>query len=146
LITASIVELILVVCISLVFYGVGPPWPATMPAGQFMLYLGCVFFIQSLMRDFWLLLKKRRDDQVKDKIVKPVICIESVVGMSIVFVGACLLFSPLHWFVEPGQIGSSFAVFGVLLFGFWLKDLVLQFRPLRIYRNPDHTNIIVGMG
>ena len=70
-------------------------------------------------------------------------CIESSIGLLGILVGLLLslyfssLTIPLVNWVWIALIAM------ILVFGFFLKDYVVAFNPLRIAREPDHLNVVV---
>ncbi len=114
--------------------------PQRMEAGYFILTLGLLFLVQSLMRDLWLLSRNR--DASKPKRAVRCMCLETGVGMIPIIVSGILMFGG---FSRPVTIPSWAWMLGVpatLLTCFWLKDYVFEWNPWRIRRDDDPIHII----
>jgi hypothetical protein len=139
--TAS-VEFFLIIMIGIVCYLVTITWPDSISVGRFVLSMSAIFLVQTLLRDLWLLASQRFE---KGRPAQPMsaFCVESAVGIFAVVVGCGLLFIPLSTRVSLGNTGWSISIFLTMLLCFVLRDYVFQWRPWRIYKEPDHVNIVV---
>jgi hypothetical protein len=114
--------------------------PQEIEAGYLVLSFGLLFLFQTLLRDIWLLFKLR----TKSRASLPAgscMCLESAIGFIPVTAAAVLLFSGLS---RPINIPSWVWPVGTaitLSAGFWLKDYVFEWKPLRIRKDPDHINL-----
>jgi hypothetical protein len=114
--------------------------PPRMEAGYFILALGLLFLAQSLIRDLWILSRKR--EVSKPQRAVRCMCLETGVGIVPVIVSAILMFGG---FSRPVTIPSwawMLSIPATMLTCFWLKDYVFEWNPWRIRRDDDHTNII----
>ena len=138
--TAHKVELALIALASLSTVILRQQLPQRMETGYFILTLGLLFLIQSLLRDLWLLSRKR--DTSKPKRFVRCMCVETGVGFMPVILSAVLMFGG---FSRPVSLPPWAWMLGVpvtLLTCFWLKDYVFEWNPWRIRRDEDHINII----
>ena len=69
-------------------------------------------------------------------------CVESTVGATGVVAGLVVLGSAMDSTLSTSPLLVSTVVIGVLVVGFAIKDLILDFRPFRIRREKDHLNIV----
>ena len=115
--------------------------PDQMESGYFILALGLLFLFQTLLRDLWLLFRQSKIPRSSMKAVQ-CMCLESGIGFLPVIISAVLIaggfsrklsIAPLIWLI---------AIPATLLFGFWLKDYVYEWKPFRIRRDPDHVNML----
>ena len=114
--------------------------PQRMESGYFILTLGLLFLGQSLLRDLWLLSRKRETSNPKRAV--RCMCLETGVGIIPIIVSAILMFGG---FSRPVTIPFWAWMLGVpatMLTCFWLKDYVFEWNPWRIRRDDDHINII----
>jgi len=129
----------LLVGLSLIGFVSGPEQISSV---NFIFLLSGLFLAQTLMRDLWLVfsLPQREEANFEEK---SVFCIETLLGITGVAMGIVLLIlasetslslTPITWAMVLGGIG-----FGCFL----LRDMVVQWKPWRIYRDPDHINIVV---
>ena len=139
----SRVELALICILSLACFLLVAQWPTSLALGRVVLYLALLFLLQTLIRDLWLLSqRKTRFDASKP--AQPIFCIETTVGLIAVVIGCVLLFLPASNQVYLSALGGSLAVFLTLLSGLLLKDYVISWNPWRIYKDPDHINIVIS--
>jgi membrane protein YdbS with pleckstrin-like domain len=105
--------------------------------------MSTIFLFQTLLRDLWILAVQTSRNTGTATRTKSAFCVESVVGVSAVAVGCGLLFVPLSTRINLGNAGWSISILLTMLLCFVLRDFVFQWRPWRIYREPDHVNIMV---
>jgi len=138
--TAHKTELILIALITMTTAMLHQRLPQRMETGFFILTLGLLFLGQSLVRDLWLLSRKREASQPKRTV--RCMCLETGVGVIPVIVSAILMFGG---FSRPIALPAWAWILGVpatMLACFWLKDYVFEWSPWRIRRDDDHINII----
>jgi hypothetical protein len=116
-------------------------FPVQIGAGRLLLAMSALLLLQSLIRDLWLLRSSRPAEAPRSL---PCLCAESGVGMLGIIAGAVAVLAgvQLDFQMSPGiWTAAVAATTGV---GFAIKDLVVEFSPLRVRRDPDHVNIIVS--
>ena len=113
--------------------------------GNLILWLCLAFFIQTLLRDGYLLWTRRGESPIDGQ--GGAMCLESLVGVAALLVGIVLVFLPgsggLPGTVHMSAMGWALALWTVLLLGYGLRDWVVRTRPLRLRRDPDHINLLV---
>ncbi len=140
---AASFEFFLICLVGVLCFLVISSWPDSISIGRFVLSLSVLFLVQTLLRDLWLLVQQKSGRQPEGKQEKPVFCVESVVGISAVIIGCCLLFIAVPTTVYLNAMEWSIAVFLTMLLCFMLKDYVFEWRPWRVYKESGHVNIIV---
>ena len=138
--TAHKTELALIALITMATTVLHQRLPQRMETGYFILTLGLLFLVQSLIRDLWLLSRKREIATPK----RPVrcMCLETGVGIIPIIVSAILMFGGFSRPVTLPFWAWMLGVPATLLTCFWLKDYVFEWNPWRIRRDDDHINII----
>ena len=116
--------------------------PKILSEGEFVLFLAGCFLFQTLLRDLWILTKNTKSD---NQIKKPVFCLETILGIIGVIIGLFIYFNVSNSFVELSSREWSLIVFLTTFLCYLIKDLVISWRPPRIYRDPEHANIIVSL-
>lgn len=117
--------------------------PPRIESGYLILVLGLLFLFQTLLRDLWLLFRQR--SRSRDSMpVANCMCLEAGIGFVPVVASGILLWGGFSRVLNISVWAWTGAVAGVLLTGFWLKDYVIELRPLRIRKDPDHINFIFG--
>jgi hypothetical protein len=114
--------------------------PQRMEAGYFILTLGLLFLVQSLVRDLWLLSRKREVSAPKR--AARCMCLETGVGIIPIIVSAILMFGGFSRPITLPSWAWTLSVPATMLTCFWLKDYVFEWNPWRIRRDDDHINII----
>jgi len=144
MVTAARIELVLVTVTVSVLAMVVRQWPINLPVGQFILVLSVIFLLQTLLRDIWLLLKRNLYPQRNDARKGQCFCLESVVGLSGVCIGLGLLLANLGYSIELSSTAWLVSIMTIMLACYWLRDYVFSWKPWRIYKDPDHANIILA--
>lgn len=133
------VELGLILLTVASVFAVSGHLPRQAEAGYVVLALGLVFLVQTLLRDLWLIYRMRRQKRSELPAVRCV-CLESGMGFLPVIAAAILI--PFGFALEV-TLAPWFwpaAVLLTLLAGLGLKDFVIDLKPFRIRRDPDHIN------
>ena len=115
--------------------------PEQIGAGRLLLTMSALLLLQSLIRDLWLLRASRPVEAPRSMVC---LCAESGVGMLGIMAGAVAVLAGVQVSFDLSPVGWSVAVAATTGMGFLIKDLVLEFSPLRVRRDPDHVNIIVS--
>ncbi|MDA0841462.1 MAG: hypothetical protein O3B01_30725 [Planctomycetota bacterium] len=116
--------------------------PQEMKVGSFVLALSVLLLVQSLIRDLYLLLRIKRDRSAAEAKSARCICLESVTGVTGVFIGLMLVGGGSGPEIQTGALVWSVASFAVMTSGFLIKDMILEMGPWRIRREQDHLNLI----
>ena len=99
--------------------------------------------VQTLVRDLVILWKLRRGDgHSAGSQLAHCYCLETPVGMLFL-----VLAIGIYWASPPGRLDGGWAMVGLgvgatMLINFLLRDLIIQWKPLAIRRDPAHFNII----
>jgi hypothetical protein len=121
----------------------GARWlPTAVGSGELLAGACLAWLVQGGLRDAWLLyrMKSRPDGAPRRRL--PCMCLESSAGFTGVIVGGALAalgrggsvtMTPLRWATLAA------AVFAL---GFWLREVVITWRPLGLRREPDHHTIV----
>ena len=117
--------------------------PVQMDLGYVVLALGLVFLVQTLLRDLWLLYRLRKRDRSSMPAFRCV-CLESGAGFIPLIIAAVLIPCGCMRDVALAPWFWPSAVFITLLAGMGLKDYVIDLRPFRMRRDPDHINYRFG--
>lgn len=140
---AEIVELTLIPVLGTGFWWIAAKLPEHIELGRLMLGASALLLFQSLIRDLWLLAKARRNPQPSPPRVARCMCVESMVGITGIVVGLTLFGWRIGKPVSMGRWNWSIIVMLVMGAGFVMKDYVLETKPWRLRRDPNHLNIIV---
>ena len=118
--------------------------PTAPGVGTLLLVGAVLLLLQGLLRDLWLLWRRRTAPPAGQPRRMACLCLESTLGSTGVLAGLVVLGSGLPWRLALPAWGWGLLVGGVLALGFAIKDVVIALRPLRVVRDPDHLNIVVG--
>jgi hypothetical protein len=144
MVTAARIELALVTVTVVALAMVVRQWPVKLAAGQFILVLSVVFLVQTLLRDIWLLLRHRLYPPQNQARKSQCFCLESMVGLSGVCLGLALIMTNLGNSITLERTTWLFSISTTMLVCYWLRDYVFSWNPWRIYKDPDHANIILA--
>jgi len=118
------------------------PWPESLSTGQTVLIFSVIFLGHTLLRDLVLLYQqKKRNNSTAPKVAQ-VFCMESGVGMILVAFGIILFLGNIGGVLNLTKVGWLLSLAVLMLINYGLKDLVFGWNPWRIYRDPNHLNII----
>ena len=116
--------------------------PATIGIGSLLLAASVLLLFQGLIRDLWLLFKRRRESQTGPRQQALCMCVESTVGVTGVVAGIILVGAASDKTLVMGQALWAALAVVVLAVGFAIKDFVFEWRPFRIRRDKDHVNLV----
>ena len=114
--------------------------PNRMESGYFILSLGILFLVQTLLRDIWLMYRLRSTPRSSMPGAR-CMCLESAIGFIPVIAAAALLFSGLSRPVSIPAWAWPTGTAVILAAGFFLKDYVFEWKPFRIRKAPNHINL-----
>ena len=120
----------------------GSSLPDRAGVGTLLLATSGLLLFQSLVRDLWLVARKRRADKSGSRRKERCMCVESTVGATGIIVGLVLLGSGIGRTVGMSPWTWSALALTVMVAGFLVKDLVFELWPVRIRRHKDHMGII----
>lgn len=140
---AEVVELTLIPVLGMGFWWIAAKLPEHVELGQLLLGASALLLFQSLIRDLWLLAKARTRPPPSPPRVARCMCVESMVGITGIVVGLTLFGCSIGKSVSMGRWSWSIAAILVMGAGFMMKDYVLETKPWRLRRDPNHLNIIV---
>ena len=120
-----------------------PGWlPADISIGVLLLGASVLLLAQGLIRDLWLISRSKQHSHDGTRQQALCMCVESTVGVTGVVAGLVILGSTIDSTLSASPLLISLLAIGILVFGFSVKDLILEFRPFRIRRDKDHLNIV----
>jgi len=117
--------------------------PTPLRVGSLLLGASVLLLLQGLVRDLWLLSRRRQGRHGDAPRESLCMCVESTLGVTGVIAGLALVGSGVDSRVAVSAALISFVAIGVLGIGFAIKDLIFEFRPFRIRRDKEHLNIVV---
>ena len=138
----EIVELTLIAMLTLAAGWFAAFLPARLSIGALALVAASMFLAQGLLRDLWLLSRRRTRENPSSGVVSRCLCVESGIGVFSVVLGIALILSRLGGNLSVGRTGWIIVVGTVLTAGFLLKDWVFEWSPWRLRREKDHANVI----
>ncbi len=130
--------------------------PNSASISQLILYGAALLLLQGLMRDLCILFRQRRLSTVKQSknnkkstaqipsnpVKEPCFCLESAVGLTGVIAGLCLLSIGFNDTISLNSYFFAAYINFILVLGFFLKNYVFGWSPWKIYKEPDHMNVI----
>jgi hypothetical protein len=117
-------------------------WPESLSTGRTVLIFSVVFLAHTLLRDLVLLYQQKTRENFTAPKVAQVFCVESGIGMILVAFGIILFLGNIGEVLILTKAGWLFSLLFLMLINYGLKDLVFGWNPWRIYRDPNHLNII----
>jgi len=135
------IELLLIPVMGIGFWFIAFILPDMISVGRLLLAASSFLLFQSLLRDLYLLLKKR-DDQADLKRTAQCMCIESTVGITGIVIGCILLGVGVGQLILMNEWKWSVMAMLVLSCGFLMKDYILEWDPWQIRQEKDHMNIV----
>jgi hypothetical protein len=136
------IELALIPVLGIGVWLMASALPDQVGVGRLFLAASALLLFQSLVRDLWLLARKKRMSQSSPRRAVRCMCIESTVGATGIVVGAILLSSGITRLIVMDDWVWSVLVMLIMGVGFVTKDYVLEWSPWRIRRDKDHMNIV----
>ena len=140
--TAERIELALIPFVGVAVWLTAARLPGQIGIGPLLLAASVLLLFQGLIRDLWLLFKRRQDSQIGARREALCMCVESTVGLTGIVAGLILLGSAADLTLLVGRTLWSILAVAVLAIGFAIKDLVFEWRPFRIRRDKDHVNLV----
>ena len=140
--TAERIELALIPLVGAVVWLIAERLPAQIGIGSLLLAASVLLLLQGLIRDLWLLFKRRQDSQTGPRQEALCMCVESTVGVTGVVAGVVVLGSAADSTLFVSRTLWSILAVAVLIIGFAIKDFVFEWRPFRIRRDKDHVNLV----
>jgi len=114
--------------------------PNEVTLGRLILWLALIFLVHTLVRD--LILYTRAKKQPGERKEAQCFCVESGVGVLVLIIGLALLMANVGGKVAMDSVAWFFSITICLWINFWMKDFVFSWNPWRVYRDPDHLNIV----
>lgn len=143
------IEKIELLLIALTAVGIGSTsnyLPKSVGLGRLLLAISALLLLQSLIRDIWSLIQQKHVKKTETKTIMRCMCVESTVGITGVVIGLMILGSGFDQPLALKDWVWSIAAVAVLLFGFLIKDYVMELKPFRLRKNKSHQHIIVKWG
>ena len=140
--TAETIELALIPLFGVVVWLITERLPAQIGIGSLLLAASVLLLLQGLIRDLWLLFKRRQQSQTGIRQEALCMCVESTVGVTGVVAGLIILGSAADSPLFLDRTLWTILAVSVLVIGFLIKDFVFEWRPFRIRRDKDHVNLV----
>ena len=140
--TAERIELALIPLVGVAVWWISERLPAQIGIGSLLLAASVLLLLQGLVRDLWLLFKRRQDSHAGPGQEALCMCVESTVGVTGVVAGLIVLGSAADSTVFVSRTLWSILAVAVMIIGFAIKDFVFEWRPFRIRRDKDHVNLV----
>ncbi len=139
--TRERVELSLIAVASVGALAAAPLVSLPVAIGTLVLAAAALLLGQGLLRD--LSIKLGPQAPAKSSCSRAAFCAESGLGIAGIVAGAALLFSGSGGSFSPsrGQLALLFA--GICVFGFFIKDVVLDLRTFRLRIEKDHRSVVI---
>jgi len=136
-------ELCLIFALTL-FLGLGGViLPSSLSLGRIILFFSALLLFQGLVRDVSLLIRDRHITQDVPAKAAHCLCMESSIGILGVTLGLFIWATGVQQSLTMTSPLWSLIILLVLLFGFFIKDYVIAWKPLHIRKEKDHLNLIV---
>lgn len=136
------IELAIIFVISVAAWLLGHQLPRNIEMGRLVLTASAILLAQSLVRDLSLMWRMKRTVREGPKRAARCMCVESTAGIAGIAAGTLLLGSGIAGAATMVPWAWSLTIFLALLLGFLSKDYVVAWGPLRLWRDPDHMNIL----
>jgi hypothetical protein len=140
--TAEEIEVTLIPFVGAAIWLMGKWLPTDIGIGSLLIASSVLLLFQGLLRDLWLLSKRKRDTQFGERQEALCMCVESTVGVTGVVAGLIVLGSAINWPVPMSPWIWSVLAVAIFIIGFAIKDFIFEWRPFRIRRDKDHLNIV----
>jgi len=110
------------------------------------IYLSALLLLQGLIRDVYYLYLGMNSSKQKVTKATPILglCIESTIGAIGIIVGLSMFFFVSELHIQLPAIVWVSSIIVVVVFGFLVKDYVVEFLPFRLRQDINHMNVIVG--
>lgn len=142
--SAEKAELALIPVVGVVAWLLSDRLPERIGVGALLLGASVLLLLQGLVRDLWLLSRRRLAAQEGAPRQALCMCVESTVGVTGVAAGLMVLGSGVDARLAVAPWQWCLLAAGILSVGFAIKDFVLEWRPFRIRRDKDHLNVVVS--
>jgi hypothetical protein len=142
--TAEKIEVTLIPLAGVAILLMGEWLPTAIGIGSLLLASSVLLLFQGLLRDLWLLFKRKRDTQSGKRQEILCMCVESTIGVTGVVAGLVIFGSAINRPVLMSPWIWILLVVAVLTIGFAIKDFIFEWRPFRIRRDKNHLNIVFG--
>ena len=140
--TAERIELALIPFMGVAVWLIAERLPAQIGVGSLLLAASVLLLLQGLIRDLWLLFKRRQQAKTGTRQEALCMCVESTVGVTGVVAGLIVLGSAADSALFVDRTLWTILSVSVLVIGFVIKDFVFEWRPFRIRRDKDHVNLV----
>ena len=141
---ADKIELTLIGAGTLLTYIILPVLPERLSLGAFAVVFAICLLGQGLLRDLFILYAIKRDKRQPERIGIVCMCVESVVGLTSVIAGLAMLFIGIGYVIKFPQWYWPVFTGVTWLFGFVIKNYIIDFTHLRLKRVQGHHNFIIG--
>lgn len=128
-------ELALDAAAILVVAALSPRLPQAPAIGDLVLFGAVVLLLQGLARDLWRVRASRGEGETR---AVTCVCVESTVGVTAIVAGLLLTLGLHAGSVRLPPMAWPIGAAAVLSFGTAVRNLVFDWRALRLRREPDH--------
>ncbi len=136
--------IIIMVSILLLQTSISEHFPNVPDWSTFIFYTAGQIFLQSLLRDILILMKRYQSVKMGARETKLCLCAESTLGLTVLFVGILLTMIGGTYPIFLDSIRWCSWITFWLFFSFYIKDYVIHTNPLRIERDPEHMNVLLS--
>ena len=136
-------ELLLITLASLSCLFLGRLLPEQPGLDRLLLATSALLLFQGLLRDLWVLYQQKNKSSDCHLREENCFCVESTVGITGIIAGLVLLGIGIDFSIPMNSWKWGLLVFITMMIGFLIRDLVLEWKPLRIRKDTDHASIIV---
>lgn len=116
--------------------------PSKIDIGEAVLLSAALLLVQGLVRDI-VRLRMARARSTGTVARVTCVCAESTLGVSLIVIGALLVFGTNPFVLRIPAVGWPSAVGLVAAFGFATRHLVIDWRTRRLRWEPDHMGVVV---
>ena len=110
--------------------------------GQLIIALSLLFLMQTLLRDIWLYYRSKHESATQGQTEIKGFCVETTVGVGVLLLGFSALFFGRSESLNISLFMWWVLAIGIMILCYLLKDYVFSWSPWRIYKDPDHSNLL----
>jgi hypothetical protein len=140
---AEWIELLIISVASAASWPVGAHFSGATTLWQIALGTSALLLAQSLVRDVTILLRSQLKATRAERKQAQCFCLESTIGATGIVTGSVLAGLANSAQVTISRPEFFLTITGTMLLGFFIKDLVISWKPFGLRREKDHLNLIV---
>ena len=119
--------------------------PNYVSIAKLTIWSAALLLLQSLIRDLAILWSRRKasEETAAQAREAACFCAESTIGIIGIVVGSILLLSRIGGSIMMTNLAWAFCALVILSIGYLLKGYIIQWKPLKIFKDPNHLDIVV---